>query len=183
MALKLSLRTRTHRKRYHSGNCAGGTTPYPLGALTLAKRINAECLTGFLCCSPIAPPPNCDVLICAPTGPEVVTGSTRMKAGTATKLLLNTLSTTLMVRMGHVYGNLMVDVKATNDKLRDRAARILRSVLAIERDQAFVLLDECKGHVKAGIVMHRRKCDLPQAQLLLIQHAGQLEAACTAEIA
>ena len=83
-----------------------------------------------------------------------------------------------MIRMGHVYGNLMVDVKATNDKLRDRAARILHTILGIDRSQAFLLLDRCHGQVKAGIVMHRCSCDYQAALSALDECGGQLDAAC-----
>lgn len=147
---------------------AGGTTPYAIGALdycaTLAHSDAGKPLTAFLVCSKIDRPDAADHLIVLNTGPEVLTGSTRMKAGTATKLALNTISTTLMIRSGRVYQNLMVDVRATNNKLRDRAARIVATVTGLSRDDAFGLVDRAGGSVKTAIVMHK-------------QHVGPEEAA------
>src|SRR5690606_31261538 len=104
------------------GIAAGGTTPYVLGALALARKRGAA--TGLLCCVPQDHLPAevnaLDHRICLPVGPEVVTGSTRMKAGTATKLALNMISTAVMVQLGKTWGNLMVDLRASNAKLRDR---------------------------------------------------------------
>ena len=112
-----------------------------------------------------------------PTGPEVLTGSTRMKAGTATKLALNTISTTLMIRTGRVYENLMVDLRATNDKLRDRAARIVSTLTGLSREEAFGLLDRAGGSVKAAVVMHRRGVSKQDALSLLEAHEGRLDRA------
>ncbi len=109
------------------------------------------------------------------TGPEVLTGSTRMKAGTATKLALNTISTTLMIRSGRVYENLMVDLRATNAKLRDRAARIVSSLTGLERAAAFELLDRAGGEVKAAVVMHRAGISLAEARLRLDRAGGRLD--------
>jgi N-acetylmuramic acid 6-phosphate etherase len=172
------------------GIAAGGTTPYVLGALELAKRsfTTPRCpapnvlpssvpLTALLVCSPIEKPPAVDHLIVLNTGPEVLTGSTRMKAGTATKLALNTISTTLMVRSGRVYENLMVDLRATNAKLRDRAARIISTLTSLPRGQSFDLLDRADGSVKTAIVMHRRGVSREQAEALLRRAAGRLHAA------
>lgn len=172
------------------GIAAGGTTPYVLGALELAKRsfTTPRCpapnvlpssapLTALLVCSPIEKPPAVDHLIVLNTGPEVLTGSTRMKAGTATKLALNTISTTLMVRSGRVYENLMVDLRATNAKLRDRAARIISTLTSLPRGQSFDLLDRADGSVKTAIVMHRRGVSREQAEAMLRCAAGQLHAA------
>jgi N-acetylmuramic acid 6-phosphate etherase len=115
------------------GIAAGGTTPYVLGGLEYAKQIRPRALTGLLVCAPISKPAAADHLLLVATGPEVLTGSTRMKAGTATKLVLNTISTTLMIRTGRVYENLMVDVRGTNAKLRDRAARIVATLAGTSR--------------------------------------------------
>jgi N-acetylmuramic acid 6-phosphate etherase len=101
-------------------------------------------------------PPHADHLIILDTGPEILTGSTRMKAGTATKLALNTISTTLMVRTGRVFQNLMVDVRATNNKLTDRAARIIATLTGLARDESLALLDRAGGAVKTAVVMHSR---------------------------
>ena len=170
------------------GIAAGGTTPYVLGALEYAKNnmahgtshiahqagsdvpcANVRCamsspLTALLTCSPVPKPPAADHLIILETGPELLTGSTRLKAGTATKLALNTIATTLMIRSGRVYENLMVDLRATNAKLRDRAARIISSLTGLARDDAFTLLDQAGGNVKTAIVMHRRGVDRAAAE-------------------
>jgi N-acetylmuramic acid 6-phosphate etherase len=109
------------------GIATGGTTPFVHGALVQANRIGAT--TVFLCCNPdINPTTDVNVTIRPITGPEVITGSTRMKAGTATKLVLNTLTTTSMIKMGKVYENLMVDLQVKNVKLKDRAERIIMTI-------------------------------------------------------
>ena len=171
------------------GIAAGGTTPYVLGALAIAKQLTrprgtsaraharSGCLTGLLTCSPVPMPPACDHLIVLPTGPEVLTGSTRMKAGTATKLALNTISTTLMVRSGRVFGNLMVDLRATNAKLRDRAARIISTITGLDRPRALALLDQARGSVKLAVVMHHQGRGPAAAQRLLTASRGRLHIA------
>jgi N-acetylmuramic acid 6-phosphate etherase len=140
------------------GIAASGTTPFVRAALQRARERGAR--TAIVACSP--PPPEtlavADLAIVAITGPEVVTGSTRMKAGTATKLVLNTITTGAMIRLGKTYGNLMVDLKATNNKLRDRSERILVEVCAITREAARALLERSGRSVKTAIVM--QKCDL-----------------------
>lgn len=155
---------------------AGGTTPYALGALDYCKQLPAgqQPLTGLLVCTTMDQPASADHLIMLKTGPEVLTGSTRMKAGTATKLTLNTISTTLMVRSGRVYQNLMVDVRATNDKLKDRAARIVGTLTGLSRDQCFKLLDEAGGSVKTAVVMHKRAVGREGAESLLAESGGKL---------
>ena len=100
-------------------------------------------------------------LVVIDTGPELLTGSTRLKAGTATKLALNTISTTLMVRSGRVHENLMVDLRATNDKLTDRAARIISTITGLDRDAALELLDRAGGSVKAALALQSRQFDHP----------------------
>ena len=157
------------------GLAAGGTTPYPRGALGLAKELCPDCLTAMITCSEVEPPAGCDHLVVLTTGPEVVTGSTRMKAGTATKLALNTISTTLMVREGRVYGNLMVDLRATNDKLRDRSARIVTRLTGLDRAAAFALLERAHGGVKCAVVMHRLGVDLPEAEAQLAAAKGRMD--------
>ncbi|NRA37136.1 MAG: N-acetylmuramic acid 6-phosphate etherase, partial [Planctomycetes bacterium] len=161
------------------GVAAGGTTPYVHGALEMAQE-KWSCHTGFITCSSIPQASYIDHLIYCPTGAEVITGSTRMKAGTACKLLLNTISTTLMIRSGHIYHNLMVDVKASNDKLRDRAARIIQSVTELSREQALSLLDQSDGACKTAIVMHRLQLNKDTALQLLEEHHGHL-ASCLGE--
>lgn len=156
------------------GIAAGGTTPYVHGAIAWAKSLPKAPVTGLLSCAPVAAPAGCDHLIVLVSGPEVVTGSTRLKAGTATKLALNTISTALMVRLGKVHGNLMVDVRASNVKLRDRAARIIATLSDAPRDEAFALLDAADGQVKVAVVMRRRRVDAPAARALLDAVGGHL---------
>lgn len=153
---------------------SGGTTPYALGALEWSKSLPQPPLTALLTCSPMARPPYADHLLCIETGPEVVTGSTRMKAGTATKLVLNTISTTLMIREGRVFENLMVDLRATNAKLRDRAARIVSTLTGISRDQAFATIDDAGGSVKSAIVMVRCGLSRAAAERRLADAKGRL---------
>lgn len=159
------------------GIAAGGTTPYVLGALAAAKRHCPGVVTGLLVCADIPKPPSADHLITLRTGPELLTGSTRMKAGTATKLVLNTISTALMVRSGRVYENLMVDMRATNAKLRDRAARIVSTLTGLDRPAALALLDSCAGEVKTAVVAHRLTLAPDEARRRLEAHAGRLERA------
>lgn len=160
---------------------AGGTTPYPLGALEFCKQENRPAsrrpLTAILACSDLADQPAADHIVVLKTGPEVLTGSTRMKAGTATKLALNTISTTLMIRSGRVYQNLMVDVRATNAKLRDRAARIVATLIGLPREECFALLDRAEGGVKAAVVIHRLGVESSAAQHRLDEAGGRLDVA------
>jgi len=145
------------------GIAASGTTPYVRAALEHAKTLGAR--TVIVACSPPAVEllASVDVAIVPITGPEVLTGSTRLKAGTATKLVLNTITTGAMIRLGKAYGNLMVDLQASNAKLRDRAERLLMLTCAITRDEAHALLGAAGGHVKTGIVMHQLKLTRAEA--------------------
>lgn len=153
---------------------AGGTTPYALGGLAVAKRLTPRVLTGLLTCAPVKRPRDADHLIIVPTGPEVLTGSTRMKAGTATKMALNLVSTTLFIRAGRVHDNLMVDLRATNAKLRDRAARIVQTLTALPRPESLALLDAAGGSAKVAVVMHARACTRLVAQRRLARASGRL---------
>jgi N-acetylmuramic acid 6-phosphate etherase len=158
------------------GIAAGGTTPFVHGALRRAAERGAK--TIFLSCvQPVADEPAVDLVIRPLTGPEVVTGSTRLKAGTATKLVLNTVSTLAMVRLGKVYGNLMVDLRATNQKLWDRGARIVATVTGLGREPSMDLLKRAEGHVKTAIVMHARGVTVDQARGLLERAGGSLRQA------
>lgn len=134
------------------GIAAGGTTPYVLGGLNHARSLGALAIA--LACVPAdqAAMP-CDIDIRLLTGAELVTGSTRLKAGTATKMALNILSTGVMVRLGKVHGNRMVDVAVTNSKLEDRALRILRDLAGVDRSQGSELLAEAGGSVKLALLM------------------------------
>ena len=152
------------------GIASCGVTPYVLGALRRAREIGAS--TVFITCSPqVKREVTADVVICPVVGPEVVTGSTRMKAGTATKLVINTLTTGAMIRTGKVYGNLMVDLSAKSAKLRDRAERIIMTVTGVSRPQAATLLKNARDDARAAIVMHLRNVDYAAARDLL-KHAG-----------
>lgn len=156
------------------GIATSGTTPYVHAALARARERGAR--TGFLLCT--EPPAELvaahDVVIAVLVGPEVVTGSTRMKAGTATKMVLNTITTAAMVRLGKVYGNLMVDLQVTARKLRDRGERILMQILGLARGEAGHLLDGADGHVKTAIVMHRLGLDAAAARARLDDVGGVL---------
>jgi N-acetylmuramic acid 6-phosphate etherase len=156
------------------GIAASGTTPYVHGALDRARARGAR--TGFLLCSHPSEQllRTHDVVIAPLVGPEVVTGSTRMKAGTATKLVLNTLSTGAMVRTGKVYGNLMVDLQVTCQKLQDRGERILMDTLDLPREEATRLLDASGGHVKTAIVMSRLSLDADAARRKLEEAGGSI---------
>ncbi len=156
------------------GIAAGGTTPYVLGAIRLAKAAGAS--TALMTCTDLdAVPKGCDQLIVLKTGAELLTGSTRLKAGSATKLALNIITTTLFVRLGKVYSNLMVDLRATNDKLTDRAIRILIELCPeLERGESAELLDRADGELKTAIVMQRLGVNVEAARALLEAHGGTL---------
>ena len=152
------------------GISASGRAPYVLGGLGFARRMG--CLTVAVACSrPAAVSQEAEISILAPVGPEVLSGSTRLKAGTAQKMILNMLSTGVMVHLGKTYGNLMVDVKPTNQKLRARALRILQQVAGIDEKRAEELLSACGGEVKTAIVAERLDCT-PQAARLALELAG-----------
>ena len=158
------------------GIAASGTTPYVRAALGRAQALGAR--TGLVAC---AEPPallrsTCDVCIVVLVGPEVITGSTRMKAGTATKLVLNTITTGAMIRLGKTYGNLMVDLRASNAKLEDRSHRIVMETTGLEREAAAQVLERADGRVKTAIVMARRGVEREEAEALLAAHAGRLRA-------
>ena len=160
------------------GIAAGGTTPYVLGALRIAHARGAA--TALLTCAPRDVPPGCDALIVVDTGPEIVTGSTRLKAGSATKLALNIITTVAFTRLGKVHGNLMVDLAATNDKLVDRALRVMREIAPeLSRERAFELLREAGGHVKVALVMHARASSAADARAMIDACGGSLRAAMT----
>jgi N-acetylmuramic acid 6-phosphate etherase len=158
------------------GIAAGGSTPFVRGALGRARELRAG--TIFLCCvEKTAAEPDADVVIRPLTGPEVLTGSTRLKAGTATKLVLNQITTLAMVRMGKVHENLMVDLRATNQKLWDRGARIVGLLTGLSRDQALALLQAANGEVKTAIVMQKRQMDAATAREILTKAQGGLHVA------
>ena len=158
------------------GIAAGGTTPYVKGGLAYAKAIGALAIA--MACVPTdqAPLP-CDIDIRLLTGPELLTGSTRLKAGTATKMALNILSTAVMVRLGKVYGNRMVDVSASNSKLVDRSLRILRDLAGVDRKGGLTLLEKAGGSVKLALLMAAAHLNVTQAQDVLSAHDQQLRPA------
>lgn len=156
------------------GIAAGGTTPFVLGAFEYVKKINKKILTCYLVCTEIKKPATVDHLIYLSTGPEIVTGSTRMKAGTATKMVLNMISTTIMIQTGRVYDNLMIDLKASNEKLIDRAIRIIVNLTRLSRDDAFELLKNAEFKTKPALVMFFKKVDCKEAEILLEKNNGRL---------
>ncbi len=159
------------------GIAASGTTPYVRAALSRAQTIGAR--TVIVSCSP---PPKllvdtCDVVIVPVVGPEALTGSTRMKAGTATKLVLNTISTGAMIRMGRAYGNLMVDLMALSAKLVDRGERIVMEACGVSRERARAAIDAADRSVKLAIVMVRAGVDRDEARRRLDVACGLVRSA------
>lgn len=154
------------------GIAASGTTPFVHGALHRAKALGAR--TAMVACSalPASLLDVCDVAIVPIVGPEVVTGSTRLKAGTATKLVLNTITTGAMIRIGKTYGNLMVDLRASNRKLSDRSERIVVEVCGGDRAGARETLDAAGGSVKLAIVMRLLGVDAEEAERRLAEAGG-----------
>ncbi|HET6341668.1 MAG TPA: N-acetylmuramic acid 6-phosphate etherase [Gemmatimonadota bacterium] len=160
------------------GIAAGSTTPYAIGALREARERGAR--TVLLACVPrqdIEVAGEVELVIGPLTGPEVIAGSTRMKAGTATKLILNMLTTTAMVRIGKTYGNLMVDLRIGSEKLADRGRRIVRDLLGVPEAEAERLLNAAGGRVKTALVMGRRRVDRAEAERLLDAAGGFLRRA------
>lgn len=160
------------RRDFVVGIAASGTTPYVRGALERAVELGAR--TAIVACSP---PPGAlvelvDVAIVPITGPEPVTGSTRMKAGTATKMVLNTISTGAMIRIGKTFGNLMVDLRAMSQKLVDRGERIMMEVCGVSREEARRLIDSAGGAVKTAIVMQKLGLSREEAERTLSEAGG-----------
>jgi N-acetylmuramic acid 6-phosphate etherase len=155
-------RLRLSKKDVVIGVSASGMTPFVRGGLTRARKSGAKII--FVTCWPGSELQNfVDLQIAPAVGPEIIAGSTRLKAGTATKLVLNMLTTIAMIKLGKTYGNLMVDVQTGSEKLKDRARRILGLVTGIDYDAADVLLKRAKWNVKAAIIMQRADLTLPQA--------------------
>ena len=154
---------------------ASGVTPFVRSALEYARFRRAA--TIFVTCgSPENADELADVVIDVPTGPEVIAGSTRLKAGTATKVVLNAISTTAFVLLGKTYAGLMVDVRPTNAKLWARATRIVNLLTGLEEDAARALIEKAGGRAKVAIVMHHARVGAARARELLIQHKGSLRA-------
>ncbi len=155
------------------GIAASGRTPYVIGGLNYAKEIGAMTI-GLACNAPCAVLDAAQIKIGVIVGPEVITGSTRLKAGTAQKMVLNMLSTGTMVKLGKVYGNLMVDVQVKNAKLVERARRIVAQIAEITEDQADMLLQQTGYNVKLAIIISRKGVSLAEAQHLLEAVQGRL---------
>jgi len=157
------------------GIAASGRTPYVIGGLVYARSIGA--LTAGLSCTPDSEVArHCDVAITPMVGPEVLAGSTRMRAGTATKMVLNMISTGVMIRLGYVYGNLMVNVQPTNGKLTDRARRIIASIAGVSYDEASRLLSEA-GSVRTAVLMHCLNLTPREAEARIANAKGRLRIA------
>ena len=155
-------RLRLTRRDVVVGVSASGMTPFVRGGLTRARKAGAKII--FITCWPGSELQNfVDLQIAPAVGPEIIAGSTRLKAGTATKMVLNMLTTVAMVKVGKTYGNLMVDVQTGSEKLKDRARRILSIVTGISYEDADTLLRSAKWNVKAAIVMQKADLTLPQA--------------------
>ena len=162
------------------GIATSGRTPYVVGALEYARSMGAYAIA-LVCNRDAKMNLVADLSIAPVVGPEVLSGSTRMKAGTATKMVLNMLSTGAMVLLGKTYGNLMVDLRATNTKLAERAQRIVRITTALSREEAKILLERCDGEVKTAIVAHRHDSTPEAARDVLRRAGGHLRRALESE--
>lgn len=158
------------------GIATSGRTPYVLGALAYARTLQAATI-GVTCNAISELSDACDVVIAPVVGPEILSGSTRLKAGTATKMVLNMISTGTMIRIGKTYGNWMVDLRATNVKLKDRSIRIVSGITGLGRNQAELLLAQCDGEVKTAIVSHILGVSKIAAQERLEDSQGRLRQA------
>ncbi len=158
------------------GIATSGRTPYVIGGLRFANQVGAFTI-GLSCNADCELSPHCKIMITPVVGPEVISGSTRMKAGTATKMVLNMLTTGAMVRIGKTYGNLMVDLRATNEKLTMRSCRIVAELTGVPPLEARRLLDRCDGEVKTAIVSHLRGVTAQQARQQLSECDGHLRRA------
>ncbi|MCY4146448.1 MAG: N-acetylmuramic acid 6-phosphate etherase [Chloroflexi bacterium] len=158
------------------GIAASGRTPYVIGALRFARSINARSIA--IACNQDAPVAAlADIAISVDVGPEVIAGSTRLKAGSAQKMILNMLSTASMIGLGKVYGNLMIDVKVTNAKLLARAIGLVMRLTGLDEAAARQLLESANNEVKTAVAMQRRGLDYPQARQLLAEAKGSLRQA------
>jgi N-acetylmuramic acid 6-phosphate etherase len=158
------------------GIAASGTTPYTVAAIRRANMLGA--LTIGITSNPNSPlASEADIAIAPQTGPEVIMGSTRMKSGTAQKLILNTLSTGVMILMGRVHSNLMIDMPATNEKLRSRAVRMVELAAGVARTVAVQAMRDAGGNVKLASVMAGKRLSVDEAQKLLGEHHGNLRKA------
>lgn len=162
------------------GITASGSTPYVLGAIRQARE-NGAATVGVVTNKNSKLDELCDICIAPVVGPEVISGSTRLKSGSAQKLVLNMLTTGVMIKLGKVYNNLMVDLKASNSKLYDRSIRIIRQVTGVSEPQAAEALGKAGLHVKTAILMLETGTNAEEAIALLAQHEGRLKAAMRAD--
>ena len=162
------------------GITASSTTPFVLGALEKAKEFGA--MTGLLLCNNPPKLEYVDHIIPIIVGPEVISGSTRMKAGTATKMVLNMITTTLMIKLNKTYGNLMVDLKASNEKLWDRGTRIIQHLTDLSYDDSLKLLQSADGEVKTAIVMEKLKMEAGDTRQKLNENKGSLRKVLDGEL-
>jgi N-acetylmuramic acid 6-phosphate etherase len=158
------------------GIASSGRTPYVIGGLNYARQVGAFAI-GFACNDGSALAGASDLMITPVVGPEVISGSTRLKAGTATKMVLNMLSTGVMVMLGKTYGNLMVDLKATNEKLVHRTRRILAALTGVSEEQAERQLADCDGELKTAAVAYHHKLSPDAARRRLTEFGGHLRPA------
>lgn len=158
------------------GIASSGRTPYVIGGLNYARQVGAFAI-GFACNAQSVLTEVADLMIAPVVGPEVITGSTRLKAGTATKMVLNMLTTGTMVRIGKTFGNLMVDLTATNEKLKDRSQRIVAELTGLSQEAAAVLLAACDGQVKTAIVAQKLTVSPQVARRVLADAGGHLRRA------
>ncbi len=158
------------------GIATSGRTPYVIGGLRYARKVGAATV-GFACNANSKMHNEADIMITPIVGPEVLSGSTRMKAGTATKMVLNMLTTGAMVLIGKTFGNLMVDLRATNSKLRERSIRIVSEIAELDAGQAQTLLEACGGEVKTAIVAQKRGVGAEEARQMLSAVGGHLRSA------
>lgn len=158
------IHAKVNSKDVVCGIAASRRTPYVIGAIKKAHELGAKTL--YITCTPrnTFNIENVDVAMCVDVGPEVVMGSTRMKSGTAQKLVLNMLTTTSMIRMGKVYENMMIDLQMTNRKLEERSKRIVMTITGVSYEEAEEFLAKSKGHVKTALVMILAKVDYKEAQ-------------------
>jgi N-acetylmuramic acid 6-phosphate etherase len=161
------------------GIATSGRTPFVLGAVKRARELGATTI-GIACNRPSLLGDAVDLTIAPLVGPEIIAGSTRLKAGTATKMVLNMISTGAMVRIGKTYGNRMIDLQPTNEKLRIRSRRIIRELAGVDDARASALLEAAGGRLKPALVMAMAGVDLAEAQSLLAAHSGQVRAAVSA---
>ncbi|MBF89115.1 MAG: N-acetylmuramic acid 6-phosphate etherase [Candidatus Marinimicrobia bacterium] len=154
------------------GIASSGRTPYVIKGLNYARE--QGCYTVLLTCNKYPIPTKVDIIIAVDVGQEILAGSTRMKSGTATKMILNMISTVTMIKLGKIYDNLMVDLKAVNNKLLDRGIRIITQITNLDYLSARDLLESAEKEVKTAIVMHKKQCNIVAARKLLSKHDGFL---------